>query len=157
MEICSVSKAEEWKSLQKDNLPTSKNQAHSAENSNRDFDSKEMKGAKDNVKIKQELPMKKEEIHQNKTFSKDIIPQEYGNEIKSIYRTLKKEELRSYILSNKTDLRRVDMSSTEENLLISDINDTKQVEAHSEILRESKQNFKEEAHTESDKCRFNLK
>ncbi|MBW0538353.1 hypothetical protein O181_078068, partial [Austropuccinia psidii MF-1] len=157
MGTCTVFKLEDWKDLPIERESKSQNQAHSENNSHQSFDSGKMKESKDKVEIREEFPIRNEEITQDRTNSQNIIPQDYGNERRESGKTINKEKSRSHILSDKTELKAVDMPYTEENLLIYDINGTNKIEVHSEILRESKNTSKEEAHTERENCSFNPK
>ncbi|MBW0549930.1 hypothetical protein O181_089645 [Austropuccinia psidii MF-1] len=157
METCAVSKLEYWKEIQIEKESRSKNQAHPEKSPHQSFDSEEMKESKDKVEMKEEFSIKNEQIIQDRTHSQEINPQEYHKEMRKTDKTINEEKLRSHSLSDKPELKGVDMPYTEENLLISDINETKKMEVHSEIFRESKQTSKEEAHTESNNCSLNPK
>ncbi|MBW0582424.1 hypothetical protein O181_122139 [Austropuccinia psidii MF-1] len=154
METCAVSKLEDWKEIPIEKESRSKNQSNSEKSPHQSFDSEEMKESKNKVEIKEEFSIKNEQIIQERTHSQEINPQEYHKEMRKTDKTINKEKLRSHSLSDKPELKGVDMPYTEENLLI---NETKKMEVHSEIFRESKQTAKEETHTESNNCSFNPK
>ncbi|MBW0570402.1 hypothetical protein O181_110117 [Austropuccinia psidii MF-1] len=136
METCAVSKLEDWKEIGIEKDSRSKSQAHSEKSPYQSFDSEEMKESKDKVEIKEKFSIKNEQIIQDRTHSQEINPQEYQKEMIKTDKTINKEKLRPHSLSDKPELKGVDMPYTEENLLISDINETKKMEVHSEIFRE---------------------
>ncbi|MBW0543418.1 hypothetical protein O181_083133 [Austropuccinia psidii MF-1] len=155
METCGVSKLEDWKEMPIEKESRSKNQAHSDKSPHQSFDSEEMEETKDKVEMKEEFSIKNERIIQDRTHSQEINPQEYHKEMRKNDKTINKEKLRSHSLSDKPELKGVYMPYKEENLLISDINETKKIEVHSEIFSKSKQTSKEQTHTESNNCSFN--
>ncbi|MBW0559537.1 hypothetical protein O181_099252 [Austropuccinia psidii MF-1] len=131
MEICAVSKLEDWKEIPIEKESISKNQANSENSPHQSFDSDEMKQSKDKVEMKEEFSIKNEQIIKDRTYSQEINPQEYEKEMGKTDKTINKEKSRSHSLSDKPELKGVYMPYTEENLLIFDINETKKMEVHS--------------------------